>query len=503
MDKKKIVLLLIDGYGLRYENLGNAINMAYKPNLDGCFSSFPTCEIELSGESIGLLSPSRSSSRLAHQAIGTGIKSFRVPLIVEKSIEDGSFYRNDELLLAVKNAQINGTGLHVLAMLSSTSNHLKFDHLLAFVKMAKLYGISRDQLYLHVVLDGRNENPKEAITLIKRLEDFLNEEEIGRIASVAGRRYVYTYDLTSLEVSSYFDALLNKEAQQFKDPISHVVKSYQELEEQGEVISDEYVDIAVSEEYFYPLKSGDTFLFLDYNPTQLKLIANKLETVEGLCLVSLSKIDKFINYAYQDKLVSGCLGNLLSTRNYRQFRVSESLRFKHITTYFDGQINSDKYKIYPNELTSEIISNELVSQALNPKMKASKIVDSIVRAMKEQIFDFGLVNFANIEVVGFSGDFYKTIEACEVVDQEFSRLYEACKQYGFTLMVCSTSSKGETMVDNALRPYLLNSSSNGIFCILDSSVKKIQNGRLYDIAPTILTYLGETIPPFMDGKSLI
>ena len=136
-------------------------------------------------------------------------------------------------------------------------------------------------------------------------------------------------------------------------------------------------------------------------------------------------------------------------------------------------------------------------------MKASKIVDSIVRAMKEQIFDFGLVNFANIEVVGFSGDFYKTIEACEVVDQEFSRLYEACKQYGFTLMVCSTSSKGETMVDNALRPYLLNSSSNGIFCILDSSVKKIQNGRLYDIAPTILTYLGETIPPFMDGKSLI
>ncbi len=503
MDKKKIVLLLIDGYGLRYENLGNAINMAYKPHLDECFSSYAFGEIELSGETIGLLPSSRSSSRLAHQAIGTGIKSFRVPLIVENSVEDGTFYRNDELLLAVKNAQINGTGLHVLAMLSSTSNHIKYEHLLAFVKMAKLYGISRDQLYLHIVLDGRNENSKEAIGLIKKLEDFLNEEEIGRIASLAGRRYVYTFDLTSLEVSSYFEALLNKEAQLFKDPISHIAKSYQELEEQGEVISDEYVDIALSEEYFSPLKSGDTFLFLDYNPTQLKLIASKLETIEGLCLVSLAQIDKFIHYAYQDKLVSGCLGDLLSKRNYRQFRVSESLRFKHITTYFDGQINSDKYKIYPGELTSEIISNELVSQALEPKMKTSKVVDSILHAMEEQIFDFGLVNFANIETVGFSGDFFRTIEACEVVDKEFSRLYEGCKKYGFTLMVCSTSSKGDTMVDSSLRPYLLNSSSKGIFCILDSSVKKIQNGKLYDIAPTILTYIGETIPPFMDGKSLI
>ena len=496
---KKAILAILDGVGYSERLEGNAFKNADTPNFDALINNYPYSFLNASGEDVGLPNGQMGNSEVGHLTIGAG-RIHLMPLVrIDKSIEDGTFFENKELLNAINHAKENNSKLHILGMLSDGGVHSSITHIFRLIDMAKNNGIK--SLYLHIFLDGRDTLPNAAMEYLKLLDDYLETSGVGRVATVLGRYYAMDregmWDLTKCA----YDAIvkgIGKSAIDFKSMINECYASR---------ISDEFVPPYVFDKNGI-IEDNDSLIVANFRPDRLTQLfwaitdkdfpyfqVNNLKNIYTVTMMEVDSRIKCFN-AFSHEEISNTLGSVLDYNNYRVLRIAEYSKYPHVTRFFDG----DKDVEYLNTDKIKIPKCDVATYDLYPKMSSYEVTDKISEVIDK--YDFILVNYANGDMVGHTGNFKAGVEAVLALDDNLGKLRKIAEDNNFTLIVTADHGNIEEMVDEDGN-VLTRHSLNPVYFIVCCDDIKLRNGGLKDIAPTILDILGLDIPKEMTGKSLI
>ena len=496
---KKAILAILDGVGYSERLEGNAFKNADTPNFDSLISKYPYSFLSASGEDVGLPNGQMGNSEVGHLTIGAG-RIHLMPLMrINQSIKDGTFFENKEFLNAINHAKENNSKLHILGMLSDGGVHSSINHIFRLIDMAKNNGINN--LYLHIFLDGRDTLPNVAMEYLNLLGDYLNVSGVGRVATVLGRYYAMDregmWDLTKCA----YDAIvkgIGKSAIDFKSMINECYASR---------ISDEFIPPYVFDKDGI-LTSNDSLIVANFRPDRLTQLFwaitdnnfphFQVSNLENIYTVTMMEVDSRIKCfnAFSHEEISNTLGSVLDYNNYRVLRIAEYSKYPHVTRFFDG----DKDIEYLNTDKIRVAKCDVSTYDLYPKMSAYEVTDKINEVIDK--YDFVLVNYANGDMVGHTGNYKAAVEAVLALDENLGRLKKIADDNGFTLIVTADHGNIEEMFDNAGN-VLTSHSLNPVYFIVCDDCYQLKNGGLKDVAPTVLDILGIDIPKEMTGVSLI
>lgn len=496
---KKAILAILDGVGYSERLEGNAFKNADTPNFDSLIKKFPYCFLGASGEYVGLPIGQMGNSEVGHLTIGAG-RIHLMPLMrIDKSIEDKTFFKNKEFLNAINHAKKNNSKLHILGMLSDGGVHSSIEHIFRLIDMAKDNGISN--LYLHIFLDGRDTLPNAAMEYLNKLDEYLDTCGVGRVATVQGRYYAMDregmWDLTK----KAYDLIVNGIGKSSNDFRSMINDCY------GSRISDEFIPPYVFDKNGM-IDDNDSLIVANFRPDRLTqlfwaITDNKfphfqVKKLNNIYTVTMMEVDSRIKCfnAFSHKEITNTLGSVLDYNNYRVLRISEYSKYPHVTRFFDGDkdveyLNTDKIKVPRCDATT---------YDLYPKMSAYEVTDKISEVINK--YDFILVNYANGDMVGHTGNYKAGIEAVLALDDNLGKLKKIADDNDFTLIITADHGNIEEMIDKDGN-VITSHSLNPVYFIVCDNNYKLKNGGLKDIAPTVLDILGLNIPKEMTGKSLI
>ena len=504
MSKTPTTLIIMDGYGLREQQQGNAIANAKKPHLDKIFQENPCCRLSASGLDVGLPEGQMGNSEVGHTNIGAGRVVFQDLPRISRAIEDGSFFRNEASLEAMDDCRERGSALHLMGLLSDGGVHSHNTHLYALLKMAGERGL--EKVYVHCFLDGRDVPPSSGKGFVEALADKCAELGVGKIATVMGRYYAMDRDKRWDRVQRAYDAMTLGEGIQNPDPADAVQASY----DAG--ITDEFVEPVVCDKAGR-VREGDSIIFLNFRPDRAREITrcfvdpaftdverkNGMPTVTYVCTTEYDATMPNVSVAFPHHRLENIFGEYIARQGYTQLRIAETEKYAHVTFFFNGGAE----QVFPGEDRCLIPSPKVATYDLQPQMSAPEVAAEAVRRIESGSYDVIILNFANCDMVGHTGVYEAAVKAVEAVDEGVGKVVEATARMGGVSLITADHGNAERMLEeDGVTPFTAHTTNLVPFCIVGADVK-LRPGRLADIAPTMLDLMGLEKPAEMDGSTLI
>ena len=481
MNKTPTVLVIMDGFGMGTPGPGNAVALANTPVLDRLFAENAHTTLSASGLDVGLPAGQMGNSEVGHTNIGGGRVVFQDLPRISRAIETGEFFKNPAYNKAMDDCLAKGSSLHLYGLLSNGGVHSTVEHLWALLQMAKDKGLTR--VYIHAFLDGRDVSPTSGKGFVAECVEKCRELGVGKIATVMGRYYAMDRDKRWERLQMAYDAMVYGEGVQNPDPVAAVAQSY----ENG--VTDEFVEPVVCDSEG-TISNNDSIIFFNYRPDRAREITRAMVDPE---------FDGFPREFFPTTYVcnteyDASMPNVLVAWP----RIAETEKYAHVTFFFNGGVETQ----YPGEDRVLVASPKVATYDLQPEMSAYEVCDKCVERIKSGAYDVVILNFANCDMVGHTGVLPAAIKAVETVDECVGRVVDATLEMGGIAMITADHGNAEVMLQPDGSPMTAH-TTNRVPFILCGAGTELREGRLADIAPTILDVMGLACPPEMDGKTLI
>ena len=507
MDKKLTMLMILDGFGENEKTDGNAVKLANTPNIDKLMKTNPVTRIYTSGLKVGLPEGQMGNSEVGHTNIGAGRIVYQELTRITKTIEDGDFFSIPEFNEAVENCKKNNSKLHILGLLSDGGVHSHNRHLYALLEMAKRKGL--EDVYVHCFLDGRDTPPASAEGYIAKLEEKMSEKEIGKIASLSGRFYAMDRDKRWERVKKTYDAIVNGEGKKASSAISAIESSYQEE------VFDEFVEptlICNGEEPIATISDKDSVIFYNFRPDRAREITRALvdpdfdgfETKKmNLTFVCFTQYDETmpnVKVAFKPTKLVNTFGEYVSKKGLTQLRIAETEKYAHVTFFFNG----GEEKQYEGEDRILVPSPKVATYDLKPEMSACEVTEKVVEAINSEKYNCIILNYANPDMVGHTGSLEAAIKAVETIDECVGKVVEAVNNQKGVMLITADHGNAEQMIDYKTgEPHTAHTTNPVPLVLVGMENTKLKEGKLADLAPTMLDIMGLEKPEEMTGESLL
>ena len=501
MNKTPTVLVIMDGFGMGNPGAGNAVFLANTPVLDRLFAENAHTTLSASGLDVGLPDGQMGNSEVGHTNIGGGRVVFQDLPRISRAIDSGEFFKNPAYNKAMDDCLQKGSSLHLYGLLSDGGVHSTVEHLWALLKMAKDKGL--EKVYIHAFLDGRDVSPTSGKDFVAQCVEKCAEIGVGKIATVMGRYYAMDRDKRWERLQMAYDAMVYGEGVQNSDPVDAVARSY----ENG--VTDEFVEPVVCDSQG-TISNNDSIIFCNYRPDRAREITRAIVDPEFdgfpreffpttyVCNTEYDASMPNVLVAWPRIAVKNGLGEYLSSLGMTQLRIAETEKYAHVTFFFNGGVETQ----YPGEDRVLVASPKVATYDLQPEMSACEVCDKCVERIRSGAYDVVILNFANCDMVGHTGVLEAAVKAVETVDACVGRVVDAALEMGGIAMITADHGNAEQMVQPDGSPMTAH-TTNRVPFILCGAGTELREGRLADIAPTILDVMGLACPPEMDGKTLI
>jgi len=532
MNKKPIILCIMDGYGLRDNHpVGNAIFEAKKPNLDRIFSKYAFTRINASGEYVGLPDGQMGNSEVGHMNIGAGRIVYQSLTLINKAIKEKTFFENEHYLNAINFVKEHKSKLHIFGLTSDGGVHSHLNHILAMIEMAKKEGL--DDVFVHCFMDGRDVDPQAGAGYVEQIQNKMDELHFGHIADIGGRYWAMDRDKNMDRVDVAYRCMVDHDGPSFKDYKQFFKDQYAYLPTIGKDPSDEFLIPHFNDNCDGRISDNDAIIFMNYrpdraiqistlitNPTFYSVPAKKSDGTDMWKAYTPAHALKNIKYVctmkYADSVkgeiafalpkMDNILGVWLADNGYKQLRIAETEKYAHVTFFFDATMNFDGVERPELKGCTRVLINspKVATYDMQPEMSAPKVLDALMKELEKNYLDVVILNFANCDMVGHTAVEKAVVKAVETVDSCVGTIFDWAEKNGATMIITADHGNAEEIIDENGRPMTAHTTNLVPFCINRTDIELLkEGGKLANIAPTIIDLLGKEKPKEMDEESLI
>lgn len=506
-----VVLVILDGWGYREETDGNAIAAANTPVMDSLWAAYPRTLLHTSGKAVGLPEGQMGNSEVGHLNIGAGRVVPQELVRISDAVEDGTLLSNPALVQVCQDVKVRGSKLHLVGLCSEGGVHSHLNHLLGLLDLAKAQAVS--DVCLHAIADGRDTSPKEGVEAIGKIQDYIEKIGVGRIVTLSGRYYAMDRDHKWDRVKLAYDVMTTDGAGNNHSAVEVLQACYES---------------GVTDEFVLPtrlapgaVESGDGVIFFNFRPDRARQLSYAFvspifngferQQIQPLSFVTFTQYESSLPVlvAFEPQNLTNLLGQVIADRGLRQFRTSETEKYAHVTYFFNGGLEQP----FLGEDRELIPSPMVATYDKAPAMSAEPLTDLAIAAIEKRIYSLVVINYANPDMVGHTGKIEPTIQAVETVDRCLGRLILSINQAGGTAIIIADHGNAECMRDEQGNPWTAHTTNPVPFILVEGEGLKIPgygtevalrtDGRLSDVAPTILEILKLPQPPEMTGKSMV
>ena len=506
-----MVLIILDGWGYRDTAEGNAIAAAKTPVMDSLWAAYPHTLIRTSGKDVGLPDGQMGNSEVGHLNIGAGRIVPQELVRISDAVEDGTLQENEALLQVCQTVRYRKSKLHLIGLCSEGGVHSHLSHLFGLIDMAKAQDI--DEVCIHVITDGRDTKPTEGKEAVQKIQDYVQRVDLGRLVTISGRYYAMDRDNRWDRVEKAYRVLTDPGAGTGKTAVETLLDSY------AQDINDEFVEptrLAPG-----AVEPGDGVIFFNFRPDRARQITQAFvdpnfkgferEIITPLAFVTMTQYDPDlpVEVAFLPQNLSNILGEVVANHGLKQFRTAETEKYAHVTYFFNGGLE-DPFEGEDREL---VPSPMVATYDKAPAMSAQPVTDTAIAAIKKGLYALMVINYANPDMVGHTGKMEAAVAAIETVDHSLGRLIDAIGKAGGTAIIIADHGNAELMWDENQKPWTAHTTNPVPFILIEGERLKVpahggdvqlrQDGRLSDVAPTILQILNLPQPTEMTGRSMI
>lgn len=501
--ESKALLVILDGFGLAEDPAVSAIDKADKPFIDSLFESCPHSRLSASGENVGLPDGQFGNSEVGHLNLGAGRIVWQELSRINKAIRDGSFFENEALLTAIEKAKQKNK-IHLMGLFSDGGVHSHNEHLFALLRLCKKHGI--DNVYVHAFTDGRDTSPNGGIEYAKEFQKQASEIGVGEIVSIVGRYYAMDRDNRWERIKLAYDLLVNGKGEKFDTPGEAFESSY------ANDVTDEFIKpILINDNESSRINKDDAVIFYNIRGDRAREISRALNEkefaefdVEELNLhyttfTSYDQTFEFARVAFPPQVLNNTMGEWISKKGLKQFRIAETEKYPHVTYFFNGGVET------PNEGEDRTVipSPKVATYDLQPEMSAEEVADTLCEKLTSEEYQFVVLNFANPDMVGHTGDMDAAIKAVEAVDAQLKKVIETANEHGYRSLIIADHGNADQMIKEDGSPHTAHTTAL-VPAIIVNYPEQIQmhDGILADVSPTILKLMGLEQPEEMTGTPL-
>ncbi|MFC4557459.1 2,3-bisphosphoglycerate-independent phosphoglycerate mutase [Virgibacillus kekensis] len=506
---KLAALIILDGFGIRDEEMGNAVRQANTPNFDRFWTKYPHSQLEASGQAVGLPDGQMGNSEVGHLNIGTGRIVYQSLTRVNLSIEEGDFFEKGAFVKSIEHAKKKGKALHIFGLLSDGGVHSHINHLFALLKLASDNNLK--EVYVHAFLDGRDVGPKTAKTYIEQTEEKMKEYGVGKFATISGRYYSMDRDKRWDRVKKAYDAMVHGEGPKYQNPCEVVNDSYENGIHDEFVIPSVITDVAG--EPLGKVEDEDSIIFYNFRPDRAIQISRTFanddfrdfdrgENVpKNLDFVMLTNFSESVNgyVAYKPVNLDNTVGEVLAQNNLNQLRIAETEKYPHVTFFMSGGREQE----FPGEKRVLIDSPKVATYDLQPEMSAYEVTDKLLEELDSKQHNAIILNFANPDMVGHSGMLEPTIKAIEAVDECLGKVVDKIHELGGKAIITADHGNSDEVTTIEGNPMTAHTTNPVPVIVTEEGAELRDGGILADLSPTLLDILGVDQPSEMTGQSLI
>ena len=504
---KKVILVIMDGWGLGKVKSADAIQNANVPFVSSLYAKYPNTTLVTCGEEVGLPDGQMGNSEVGHLNLGAGRIVYQELQRINVAIRTGEFAANETLLASIRFAKANNKPLHLLGLVSDGGVHSHTSHIKAICDVCKAEGLS--EVYIHAFTDGRDTDPKSGLGFITSLQAHLNNS-VGKIATVSGRYYAMDRDKRWERVKLAYDCIVKGEGPKATDALAAIEQSY------AADISDEFIKPTVivdsAQQPLAIIKDGDVAICFNFRTDRCREITEVLTQSDNaefdmkkltLHYTTMTMYDhkfKNVHVIFENDNLVNTLGEVLAANGKKQIRIAETEKYPHVTFFFSG----GREEPFEGESRIMVPSPKVATYDLQPEMSAVEITDKLIPEIENETADFICLNYANTDMVGHTGVFSAGIKAAETVDACVNRVVTAALGHGYTVFLTADHGNADYMINEDGTPNTAHTLNPVPFFIIDKEWKgTVKSGKLGDLAPTILTVMGLPVPKEMTGTILI
>ena len=501
---KKALLMILDGWGIGKHGNGDVIYNTPTPYLDYLTAVSAHSQLQASGEDVGLPDGQMGNSEVGHLNIGAGRIVYQDLVKINRACKDGSIMQNPQVVAAYTYAKENGKKLHLMGLTSNGGVHSSLDHLFKLIEISKEYGLKNT--FVHCFMDGRDTDPKSGVGFIKELTDVCEKND-AHIASIVGRFYAMDRDKRWNRVKEAYDLIVDAKGKQATDMVKAMEESY------AEGVTDEFIKPITNAAVDGTVGEGDVVIFINFRNDRAKELAQVLtqqdmpeegmKTIPGLqyyCMTPYDASFQGVNILFPKENVENTLGEFLSKQGKKQLHTAETEKYAHVTFFFNG----GREMPYENEDRILVPSPKVATYDLKPEMSAYEVKAKLVGAINTQEYDFIVVNFANGDMVGHTGIYNAIAKAVHAVDNCVREVIEAAKANDYEAIIIADHGNADNAINADGTPNTAHSLNPVPFIyVTDNNSATVKDGRLADVAPSILHIMGLEQPSDMTGENLI
>ena len=497
----KALLIILDGYGLGDHAKDDAIFNTPTPYMDSLFANYPNSKLQASGENVGLPDGQMGNSEVGHLNIGAGRVVYQDLVKINRAIADGSFAENPEIKAAFSYARRHNVPIHFMGLASAGGVHSSLDHLYALCDTAKAYDLQR--VFLHCFMDGRDTDPKSGAGFLKEIKEHC-DKSAGTIASVIGRYYAMDRDHRWERLKEAYNLLVYGEGKHTENVIEAVEESY------AEGVTDEFLKPIVNDNVDGRIGAGHVVIFFNYRNDRAKELTtvltqhsedgmNPIPDLQYYCMTPYDDSFKGVHILFSKSDVPDTLAEVLSRDGKKQLHIAETEKYAHVTFFFNGGREAP----FEGEDRILVPSPKVATYDLQPEMSAPEVTEKLVEAIDSDKYDFIVVNFANGDMVGHTGVYPAIQKAVETLDKCVEKVVEAAKAHGYGTIIIADHGNADHALNDDGTPNSAHSLNPVPFIYIGNKDAKVKDGRLADVAPSLLHIMGVAKPADMTGEDLI